>query len=128
MDFKSIVNIIFNNKNKWHLVTDKDKEDVFFIFNRFMSKQYPLQSNFFNKKKIDKITAMDIWYNFLSSINKTPYWFWKGPTKKKAPKNKDWKLLQDYYKCSIEDIYYWIELFPKEVNKKIKQIKQWQTK
>jgi hypothetical protein len=89
-----------------------------------MSKQYPKQANFFNNKNIDKATSMDIWFNFLSNQVRTPYWFWSGPTKKTAPKIKDWKYIQEYYQCSIEDIYYWCEMFPADVKSEIKRIKK----
>ena len=124
MTFKDIVDAMFAQKTKWVYITNKDKEEFFFIFNRFMSKQYPKQANYFNDKTIDKASAMDIWFSFLKSEVRTPYWFWKGATKKKAPVIKDWKLIEEYYEASIEDIYYWCEMFPDDVKSEIKRIKK----
>ena len=50
-----------------------------------MSKKYPKQSQFFNDKNIDKITSMDIWFEFLKKETRIPFWFWRGSTKVKEP-------------------------------------------
>lgn len=123
MDFKNIVDIIFTDKKRWAQVTDKDKETVFFIFNRFMSKKYPKQAQFFNVKGIDLATSMDIWFNFLKNEVRQPFWFWKGPTKKKDPAIKDWKLLLDFHKeLTLKDVYLMCEIYPKECKEEIKRI------
>ena len=124
MTFKEITDIIFTRKQQWEYVTSAEKTEFFFIFNRFMSKKYPKQANFFNEKTLDTATAMDIWFNFLSTEIRTPFWFWKGPTVKKQPHIKGWKLIQEYYESSIEDIYYWCEMFPDDVKSEIKRIKK----
>lgn len=123
MDFKSLVITIFQNKHNWKDVTDKDKDTIFFIFNRYMAKNYPKQAHQFNIKGIDKITCMDIWHQFLRSQVRIPGWFWKGPTKKKDPPIKEWQLLQEWHKMKIEDIYLLCDLFPKDVKVEIERIK-----
>lgn len=122
MDFKTLVNIIFFAKNDWKHVTDKDKEDLFFIFNRYMGKKYPKQAQFFNVKNIDKATAMDIWFLQLKKDTRLPVWFWPGPTKRKDPPIKDWQLIQDFWKLSLNDIYMLCEMFPEDTKKEIKRI------
>ena len=122
MDFKGIVNIFFFAKNDWHTVTDKDKEDFFFIFNRYMAKKYPKEAQFFNKRNVDKATAMDIWFLKLKKENRVPYWFWTGATKKKDPGVKDWQIIQSFWKMGLNDIYLLCELFPDEVKAEIKRI------
>ena len=122
MDFKGIVNIFFFAKNDWHTVTDKDKEDFFFIFNRYMAKKYPKEAQFFNKRNVDKATAMDIWFLKLKKENRVPYWFWTGATKKKDPGIKDWQIIQSFWKMGLNDIYLLCELFPDEVKAEIKRI------
>ena len=123
MDFKTFSTIIFQNKRDWSMVTDKDKDSIFFIFNRYMAKMYPKQSQAFNIKGIDKSTAIDIWYQFLRSQIRVPIWFWKGPTKKKDPDIKGWQILQEFNtELSINDIYLLVELYKKEVKEEITRL------
>lgn len=122
MDFKTIVDTLFQNKRGWTDITNKEKENFFFIFNRYMSKKYPRQAQFFNDKYIDKATAFDIWFNFFSTEVRTPYWFWKGATKKKDPEIKDWQLVRDFHEMGLNDIYLLCEMFPKEFKEEIKRI------
>ena len=125
MDFKTIVDIMFVHKDRYRSVTNEDKEKMFFIFNRYMCKQYPSQAQFFNKKEMDKASAMDIWFNFLSKETRVPYWFWRGKTKKVTPKTKDWKIVYDFYRgeLSIDDILLFEEIDIKELKGEIKRIK-----
>ena len=122
MDFKGIVNIMFYAKNDWHTVSDSDKESLFFIVNRYLSKKYPKKAQFFNKQNIDKATAMDIWFYSLKNENRVPYWFWSGPTKRKDPPIKEWKVIQDFWGISLENIYALCDMFPNEVKTEIKRI------
>lgn len=123
MDFKDIVTIMFSDKKRWNQVSDKDKETVFFIFNRFMAKKFPKQSHFFNEKGMDLATSMDVWFNFLKNEVRQPFWFWKGPTKKKDPSIKDWKLLFEIHKeLTLKDVYLLCEMYPKECKEEIKRI------
>lgn len=124
MDFKTIVNIMFSKKKDWNTLSDHDKETFFFIFNRYMGKKYPKQAQFFNDKAIDKVTAMDVWFSFLQKEVRIPTWFWRGPTKRKDPGIKDWKIIQDFWECSIDDIYLLCELFPNDVKEEIKRIQK----
>jgi hypothetical protein len=125
MDFKTLSIIIFQNKREWSTIQNKDKEFIFFIFNRYMAKNYPKQANSFNIKGIDKITAMDVWFQFLRNQVRTPQWFWKGSTKKKEPTIKGWQIIQDFNKdLSINDIYLLSELFPKDIKTEIARLEE----
>lgn len=125
MDFKTLTNIIFFSKKDWRIITNEEKESLFFIFNRFMSKQYPKQAQLFNVKNIDKATCMDIWFNFLKKEFKVPFWFWKGPTKKKSPDIKGWEIIQEFNnQIRTEDIFTLCKLFPKEVKEEIKRLEE----
>lgn len=77
----AIFKAMIKNKEDWEYVTDEQKEKYFFIVNRNFSKKYPDLSQLFNLKSIDKVTAMNLWYEFM--IDKPyPGWFWS-----KADKN-----------------------------------------
>lgn len=123
MDFKTIVDTIFINKRNWKNITNDEKNSLFFIFNRYMSKKYPKQAQYFNEKSIDKATAMDVWFEFLKKEGRVPFWFWKGPTKKKDPDIKDWQVVRDFYEMNIKDIYLLCELCPDDLKLEIKRIK-----
>ncbi len=122
MDFKTITTTIFQDKKNWDKIEDSDKESLFFIFNRFMSKKYPKQAQYFNDRNIDKATSFDIWFQYLKKEVRIPYWFWKGPTKKKDPEIKDWQVVRDFYEMDIKDVYLLCELFPTEFKEEIKRI------
>jgi len=122
MDFKGLVNIFFFSKKDWNQVTDADKESLFFIFNRYMAKKYPKKSQFFNKKNVDKATAMDIWFIQMKKETRIPSWFWPGPTKRKDPGIKDWQLIQEFWKLGLNDIYVLCDMFPDETKAEIKRI------
>jgi hypothetical protein len=87
-----------------------------------MSKKYPKQAQFFNKKNIDKSIALDIWFLFLQKEKYIPFWFWKGSTKKKAPSIKEWEIVQNFWKFKLNYIYILCELFPKEFKEEIKRL------
>jgi len=123
MDFKTLTDIIFTRKRDWNIITNNDKESLFFIFNRYMSKQYPKQSQFFNDKNIDKSIAMDIWFEFLKRENRVPFWYWKGPTKRKSNIIKGSEIILDFNKnMKISELESLCLLFPKEVKEEIKRL------
>lgn len=99
----AIFNTMTRDREDWKYVTDIQKENNFFIINRFMSKRYPDKAQLFNLKVIDKISALNIWYYFL--INKPyPKWFWSKNSipEKSEISEKDYKLL--LRKLNIKDI------------------------
>lgn len=135
MDFKDIATILFTgkctivNKNTkesstytYNDLSDDDKEQHFFIINRFLAKKYPKQSQYFNNRNTDKATAFDIWNLTIKKERTIPFWFWKGPTKRKEPDIKDWKILYNElnHELDINDMFTLCELYPELVKKEIK--------
>lgn len=125
MELNEFVNTIYVKKNNWKYVKEETKIKFFFIFNRYMSKKYPKQAHFFNKREIDKASAVDIWFKFLSKEIRVPFWFWRGKTKKQTPKTKDWKMVYEYYEgdLSIDDILLLEEFDLKSFKDDLKRIK-----
>jgi prolyl oligopeptidase PreP (S9A serine peptidase family) len=105
----AITNTIFNNKSDWKWVTDEQKETYFFIINRMMSKKYPTKAQLFNIKNIDKISSMNLWYQFM--LDKPyPKWFWSKSKKENSSiSEKDFKLLISRLKIKDLDLHYLIE-------------------
>jgi len=127
-NLKEVANAMFYKKSDWVNITDSDKELSFFIFNRYFSKKYPEKSQLFNSKSIDKVIAMDLWYNFM--LDKPyPNWFWSKsePKEKEKISSSDIKLLKKYMKIDINDLNYLMKNnfdFIKEELKYYKQIEK----
>jgi prolyl oligopeptidase PreP (S9A serine peptidase family) len=105
----AITNTIFKNKSDWKWVTDEQKEAYFFIINRMMSKKYPTKAQLFNIKNIDKVSSMNLWYQFM--LDKPyPKWFWSKSKKENSSiSEKDFKLLISKLKIKDLDLHYLIE-------------------
>jgi len=66
MQLFDIIKLIFNNKaNEWKAVGKIDKSRNFFMINRIMSIQFPVQANQFNKMKIVPAPVVDWWHGTL---------------------------------------------------------------
>jgi hypothetical protein len=72
---------IFQNREHWQYVTDKQKKDFFFIFNRYLSKRYPYLAQMLNDKLFDEISGMNLIYAFFTN-KPYPKWFWSKSEKK----------------------------------------------
>lgn len=105
----AITNTIFRNKNDWEWVTDEQKETYFFIINRMFCKMYSTKSQLFNIKNIDKVSSMNLWYQFM--LNKPyPKWFWSKSNKDiQKVSDKDFNLLLSKLKVKDIDLIYLID-------------------
>jgi hypothetical protein len=79
----AISKCMFQERNRWEFVTDEQKNDHFFIINRYFSKQYPYLAQLLNDKTTDKVAGMDLWFYFMEG-KPYPKWFWS-----KSEKSKD---------------------------------------
>ena len=108
-DLKLVGNAMFYKKGDWVNVPDEEKESCFFIFNRYFAKKYPDMSQLLNLKTINKVTAMNLWYEFM--LDKPyPNWFWSksDKTEKSVIGDKDYKLLLQKLKIKDLDLDYLI--------------------
>ena len=106
----AISNVIFRNRENWKFVTDEQKLKWFFIINRNLSKKFPEKAQLLNLKSIDKITAMNLWYQFM--LNQPyPNWFWSKSDKgdKSEISYKDYKIILQRLKIKDIDLDYLIK-------------------
>lgn len=129
VDFITLANIIFKDKNNYKHVSDEEKETNFFVLNRKFAIKYLKQAQFFNNKNIDKPSALDVWYQIFYNTNGTPAWWWKTkqPPKIKVKSefnNNDLKLIKDYYSIKNRDIEFLIKYHVDKLKEDIKRIKK----
>jgi len=129
VDFITLSNIIFKNKEKYKHITDEEKENNFFILNRKYAFKYLKQAQFFNNKNINRASAMDIWFQiFYKTTNGTPDWWWNSNKKTKKEKpiflNNDIKLIKEYYNLTNKDIEFLTMFYKDKLKEDIKRLKK----
>lgn len=109
-DLRLVSKAMFYKKD-WDKISDEEKESCFFIFNRYFSKKYPKKAQILNSKKIDKVSAMNLWYHFMKD-KPYPSWFWsKSETNKEKSKlsKKDYDILIEKLNIKKSDLDYLID-------------------
>ena len=113
MQLFDIIKLIFNNKQKeWKSVGKIDKSRNFFMINRIMSIQFPVQANQFNKLKVVPAPVVDWWHDTLSvRFSKPPIWLYTKTKKSDTTKTEEAKtseltesFIRDKYMISKRDI------------------------
>ena len=113
MQLFDIIKLIFNNKQKeWKSVGKIDKSRNFFMINRIMSIQFPVQANQFNKLKVVPAPVVDWWHDTLSArFSKPPVWLYTKTKKSEGTKTEEAKtseltesFIRDKYRISKRDI------------------------
>jgi hypothetical protein len=128
VDFITLANIIFKDKDKYKFVSDEEKEATFFMLNRKYAIKFLKQAQFFNNKNVNRASAMDIWYQvFYKTTNGTPQWWWKSKVEAK-PKSEftvaDIKLIKSYYNITDSDIKFLIKFESEKLKEDIKRLKK----
>lgn len=130
IDFKIVVDYIFQNKPKYHTINDYDKGVNFFMVNRkFAIKEIELSEDL-NSKFIDNASALDYWFMNYRKVNKIPGWYWtrnplekKTDTKKKNMNQQDSDILMKYYDLSDNDLNFLLKYYTDDIKKELKKIK-----
>ena len=130
MRFDEIVNIIFMNKDKYHLISDKDKIDGFYMINKKFSIKYPKIARFLNNKDIDRASAVDMWFIHFKKINNIPSWYWAKTPFKKDKKKKlsgpDTKKIIEEFDLSDDEFQFLYDNYKDDVDFELKMIKRWE--
>jgi hypothetical protein len=128
IDFITLANIIFKDKDKYIFVSDEEKENNFFVLNRKFAIKYLKQAQFFNNKNIDKPSSIDIWYQiFYKTTKGTPDWWWKTKQKTKEKSDissADLKLIKNFYGISDKDMDFLIKFYNEKLKEDIKKLKK----
>lgn len=117
---------MFRIKRDWiydregNKISDEEKILNFFIFNRYLSKTYPDKAQLLNLKTIDKLTAMELWFQFMKT-QPYPDNFWS-----KSPKNenggisdKERNTLKKHLRVDDFDLDYLIRRYPEIVKEEL---------
>lgn len=124
--FKAMRDKDKNGNELWQYVTDKQKQDHFFLFNRYFSKMFPERSQLLNDKMTDKITGMELIRHTLKDIT-YPKWFWSKSDKKEKSEDitdKEVDLLLSKFEIKFEDIQILLKFYPDIVKEELKYIKE----
>lgn len=124
-----IVNAMYRLKKQWPDIDDESKKAAFFIINRYLSKEYPNNAHFLNKKGFDEVCAMEIWFNHQREDIKTPNWFWAKPEMKKFSKDRlahlDQHIINKFYQKEVEEeVEYYTKMFEGPITEKVKKTKK----
>ena len=132
MELFDIVKLIFSDNYKsWSNVGSNEKSRNFFMINRIMSIQYPIQADQFNKLKVIPGPVVDWWHDTLSKrFSRPPQWIYtktskkKSEEKKKEDKNLDSveNFIRDKYEVSNRDLYDLKKFYPEKYQIWIKDI------
>jgi len=77
----AISNAMFRDKN-WDKVKEEQKEQFFFIFNRYFSKKHLELAQSLNDKLTNKSVGLDLWAEYYKN-KPYPNWFWSKPKESK---------------------------------------------
>jgi hypothetical protein len=74
MELFDFIKVIFEQNKKYEDLKNYDKVKHNFMLNRFMSIQYPIQAQMFNKLGISPLGVSDSWRKVGRNYKKTPGW------------------------------------------------------
>lgn len=134
MQLFDIVKNIFSANNKtWDSVGRIDKSRNFFMVNRIMSIQFPVQANQFNRMRIIPGPVVDWWRNTLSSrYSKPPSWIYtktkKTNTEEKSKESKNFDdvelFIREKYSVSKRELSDIKNFYPDRYNSWISDISE----
>lgn len=120
-----VVSALLRKSNNWDKISDEEKSLNFFIVNRYLSKKYPEKAQLLNLKSIDKVLAMELWFNFMRE-QPYPSWFWSKSTTVDKPElsSKDYKLLLIKLNIKPDDLNYLLNKQPDFIKEELLYFKK----
>lgn len=134
MELFDIIKTIFKNDYEWDKVTNSDKSRNYFMINRIMAIQFPIQADQFNRLRVIPYPVVDWWHRTLSkNYTRTPTWIFTKTNKSKASKknvNKTFdelpeveSFIRDKFSVSKRELRELKEFFPDKYNDWISSIR-----
>jgi hypothetical protein len=124
MNFIDVSNAIFNKKYLYKDVSDKDKEDSFYMINKKLYISNPKLSQFLNHEYIDRASALDLYSILYRKQNSPPNSWWAKSTNTKETttkaKKSDKEMLIEYEGLSEQEFEFLYEHYQEDVDYKIK--------
>lgn len=123
MQLFDVIKLIFTTKPKeWNSVGKIDKSRNFFMINRIMAIQFPVQANQFNKLKVIPVPVVNWWHDTLSSrFSRPPVWLYTKTNKKESAKTEETKVseavenfIRDKYRVSKRDLQSIKDFYPEK--------------
>ncbi len=133
MNLFEFIKVLFSDPYKWKSITNGDKKKNHFMVNRMMSINYPLHAQAFNHLKIDPVSTINFWQQFMSNIyNRVPFWIYtKGAKKHKEAREKKLdikettiKKYSKFYSLDVKSVRDAINFFPKESASEFKKFEK----
>lgn len=120
-----VVSALLRKSNNWDKISDEEKSLNFFIVNRYLSKKYPEKAQLLNLKSIDKVLAMELWFNFMRE-QPYPSWFWSKSNTVDKPElsSKDYKLLLIKLNIKPDDLNYLLNKQPDFIKEELLYLKK----
>jgi hypothetical protein len=121
----AISKCMFQERKNWKFVTDEQKSEYFFIFNRYFSKKYPYLAQLLNDKTTNKVAGMDLWFYFMEG-KPYPKWFWSKSEKSKDDylfTEKEVNSLLNKFDIKQEELDLLIKYHLDDVREELKYIK-----
>lgn len=89
MELFDLIKNMFDRNSKWDNIKPYEKTKNFFMINRFMSINFPMQSNMFNNRNIVTSSAVDSWRDVVNRLfTKPPSWMYTKTKKKETRGSK----------------------------------------
>jgi hypothetical protein len=124
--FKAMRDKDKHGNDLWIWVTDSQKEQFFFLFNRYYSKKFPQRSQLLNDKLTDKVSGMELIRHTLKD-GPYPGWIWSKSEKKEKTDeytDKEINLLMSSYNIKFEELMFLINFYPQTVKEELKYLKE----
>jgi len=102
MELFDLVKTIFKKDSEWDKVSNSDKKRNYFMINRIMAIQFPIQADQFNRLKINPYPVVDWWHRTLSkNYSRQPTWIYTKTNKPKKTKSSSKPSFDDF--SEVED-------------------------
>jgi hypothetical protein len=131
MDLFDLTKKLFDKGFRWDTIKTYDKSKNFFMINRFMSINFPMQANLFNNRHITSSSAVDSWRDVLNRLfTKPPSWMYTKTKKTEKSGNKkhpeketvlQWMKLNALSKKDVDSM---MEISPEEFTKELLQFEK----